>query len=155
MVESSSLGKKRDYMSAHRAWSDSGAAQIFGTVLAALRSLQGVSQRDLADHSSGTVSFSHLRALESGERWPTDKALVNLAAQLGAREVSPAFLVQARDQLESLVPTMQRATSSIEDEMSTAEAICDWLVEVAMPAPFGVVRNRELYQFATDRKSVV
>lgn len=149
VVDSPSQVKKRDYMNAHRGWSASGASKIFGTVLAALRSIQGVSQRDLADLSGGSVSFSHLRALESGERWPTDKTLINLAAQLGAREISPAFLIQARDKLESLVPRMQRAPGDTEDEMSTAEAICDWLVEVATPAPFDVVRSRGLHQFAT------
>ena len=149
VVDSPSQVKKRDYMNAHRGWSASGASKIFGTVLAALRSIQGVSQRDLADLSGGSVSFSHLRALESGERWPTDKTLINLAAQLGAREISPAFLIQARDKLESLVPRMQRAPGDTEDEMSTAEAICDWLVEVATPAPFDVVRSIGLHQFAT------
>lgn len=77
-----------------RHWAERGAGQPFGKVIECLRELRPLTRRQL-EAASGR-SYSQLRGLELGDRWPSDKTLVSIAGPLG---FTGSALTGLRDEL--------------------------------------------------------
>lgn len=70
------------------------AGPHFGALIAVLRDLRGETRASLVKASGR--SYSQVRGLELGDRWPSDKMLTSIAGPL---QCTPGNLIEARDDL--------------------------------------------------------
>lgn len=104
-------------------WLALGAGPHFGAVIALLRDLKGETRAGLVKASGR--SYSQIRGLELGDRWPSDKMLTSIAGPL---QCTPGNLIETRD---DLLLRLDQATSDTRQEV-TLDA---WLNE--LPKRFG------------------
>lgn len=108
-----------------RHWAERGAGQPFGKVIECLRELRPLTRRQL-EAASGR-SYSQLRGLELGDRWPSDKTLVSIAGPLG---FTGSALTGLRDELlRALLDRSSRPNAPWPDgsQWSRVSAIDLWL----------------------------
>lgn len=77
---------------ARTTWEQLAAGPAFGEVLRTIREIKCLSRKDL--EVASRRSYSQLRGLELGDRWPSDKMLTSVGPALG---LAPSTLVLERD----------------------------------------------------------